>query len=547
MLWVNWGKRSAVWSGLVGDWEAGRINALFAKPGWWLLPLGAVSLLPLVLGDPRGGALALNTLRLCLASAAISVPLGTVLALLLLRTDLPGRRFATLVIGVLLFVPLYLQAAAWQAGFGLQGWFTLAWSGPVWIDGWFGAIWVHAMAALPWVVLVVGLGVWFVEPEFEEAALLDGTPWQVFTRVTLRRSAGAIGVATLLVFVTTAGEMTATDLYRVRTYAEELYTQLAIGGTPGEAALAIAPGIVFTAWLVLAGLVICARLVPTETSPGVRPPWRFQLGAYRWLALAFLLVVLLIAVGVPLGSLLYKAGILVTQADEGRVRSWSPFKCASMVAAAPARSAREFGWSLQLSTLAATAAVGLAIPLAWYARRGAARAWPALFVTALGWAVPGPIVALALIRFFTSSDLLSGLYNDTIAAPWLALTLRALPPAVLVLWHALRTVPVETLEVATLDGAGPVARLLWIALPQRRAALAVAWLAAFALALADLSSSILVVPPGVITLSIEIFQQLHYGAEDRVAAVSLALVISLATVAGAIAWAARYWKPDETG
>ncbi len=117
---------------------------------------------------------------------AISVPLGTLLAWLLWRTDLPGRKFFLALLGVMIFVPLYLQAGAWQAGFGDQGWFTLAAHTSAWLAGWRGAIWIHSMAALPWVVGIVGIGFKLIEPELEEQALLDGSARQVFFRVSLR-------------------------------------------------------------------------------------------------------------------------------------------------------------------------------------------------------------------------------------------------------------------------------------------------------------------------------------------------------------------------
>ena len=60
--------------------------------------------------------------------------------------------------GVMLFVPLYLQAAAWQAGFGVQGWFTLATGFPALLEGWPGVIWIHVMAAIPWVTLIAAVG-----------------------------------------------------------------------------------------------------------------------------------------------------------------------------------------------------------------------------------------------------------------------------------------------------------------------------------------------------------------------------------------------------
>jgi iron(III) transport system permease protein len=102
------------------------------------------------------------------------------------------------------------------------------------------------------------------------------------------------------------------------------------------------------------------------------------------------------------------------------------------------------------------------------------------------------------------------------------------------MWQALQTVPKEILESAMIDGAGPVTRLWRIALPMRWPAAAVAWLAALAISLGDLAASILVVPPGVTTLSIRIFGLLHYGVEDQAAGICLAMILIFALLAWAV-------------
>ncbi len=299
--------------------------------------------------DYRTWTLVLNTLLLTAATCAVSLPLGTLLAWLLVRTDLPGRRGALLVVGLLPLVPLYLQAAAWQAGFGPQGWCTLSYSSFAWLDGWRGAIWIHAMAAVPWVVLIVGIGLALVEAELEEQALLDGSPRQVFFRVTLRGALPAVGVAALWTAIVTAGEMTVTDLFAVRTYAEEIYTRQATGLEPGDAPLAALPGMVVIALAVAAALLLCVKLAPHDRPPSVQRPWIFSLGRLRTPALLFAAVMALLLVAVPLGNLLYKAGVLVTQTDFGRLRSWSPAKCLTVIWESPWRNRREFGWSLLIA------------------------------------------------------------------------------------------------------------------------------------------------------------------------------------------------------
>ena len=244
-----------------------------------------------------------------------------------------------------------------------------------------------------------------------------------------------------------------------------------------------------------------------------------------------------------MGSLCDKAGVLVTLKDNVWQRSWSLEKCLATVASSPWRYRREFAWSLGIGTLAATGAVVVAIGLAWLARRGGLRAVPALVATAVCLALPGPLIGLGIIRLLNwpESRMLEYLYDQPIPPPWLALFVRALPLATLVMWHALRTVPVEMLETAAVDGAGPLRRLCAIAIPSRLSAVALAWVVALAVALGDLAASILVIPPGVDTLSRLIFGMLHSGVEDRVAGICLALTAFFAGVAATAVWLAGRW------
>ncbi len=499
--------------------------------------------------DARTWTLAANTLLLSGAVCALSVPLGSLLACLLVRTDLPGRRAGLVALGLMLFLPLYLHAAAWQAGFGALGWYTLAARSQAWLDGWTGAVWVHGLAAVPWVVLIVGAGLYRVEPELEEQALLDGSQRQVFCRVTLRSAAPAIGVAAVWVAILTASEMAVTDLFVVRTYAEEVYTGFALGPELDEGPLAVLPGMVLCGLMVAGAVWLCARVLPRQRPLSLRRPHVFTLRRWRWIAVPVVAGVLLLLIAVPLGNLAYKAGITVTQTEAGRVRQWSPVKLVAMVGTAPWRFRTEFGWSLMIAGLAATAATAVATLLAWFSQPGAwlgsgsnwgrslARA-ALLLVAAACLAVPGPVVGVGLIALLNRPGLppVLWLYDHSVLAPWLALSIRSLPLAVLVMWHALRTVPREMLEAAAVDGVGTLRRLAWVALPNRLAAVGLAWVVALAVATGDLAASVLVLPPGVDTLSRRIFGLLHSGQEAEVSGVCLAMILLFAAVAAVAAW-----------
>jgi iron(III) transport system permease protein len=490
--------------------------------------------------DGRTARLFANTWRLALAAAAISLPVGTGLALLLVRTRVPGRRLAMGMLGLMLFVPLFLQAAAWDAGFGQQGW--VYWGGAPHTDlapllaGWWGAVWVHAMAAVPWVFLIVAAGLWFVPRELEEQALLDGTPLQVFWHITLPRVLASVLVAAVWVVVTISGEITVTDIFQVRTFAEELFLGFAMVGGAGENGLDtlrsyVVPPVLVSVWLVVVAAWVTRHLVPADDRPGLHAPRQIGLGAWRCPAAICLFGLLVVIAGVPLGSLVAKAGLIVEQIGDHRQRYWSWSHFIATVGTSPWRYREELAWTLVISQLAATGTVLIAIPLAWCARR---RVLLVLLPTAVVLALPGPLIGIGLIAALNQPDWpwFPFLYDRTVLAPCLAMAIRSLPLALLVLWPALRTIASETLDSAATDGAGRLRLLHQIALPQRWGAVVGAWLVAVAVAMGDLAASILVVPPGVTTLSIRVFNLVHYGVEDRLAGICLSTLVLFAALGG---------------
>jgi iron(III) transport system permease protein len=499
-----------------------------------LIVAGIVVTLPLVIwSTPREQTLVLRSLVLSAATCAVALPTGAVLAALVARTDAPGRKAALLLFAAMLFAPLYLQTAAWDAGFGRQGWFsamTQSITAPP-MAGWRAVIWIHAMAAIPWVALIVAAGLRRVDPELEEAALLDASPGRVFLWVTAPLSLDAIGLAALWVFVSTLGEFTVADMYQVNTYAREVYAGLALGE------LGAWPGTAITAWGVLAASAFFARLTRWDGPAPVRPPRQFALRGARLLGGLFVLLAILLIVGVPLADFAYHAGIEVEQTGDERVRTWSLAKLVAMVWKTPLHFAKEIKWTLLISGAAATAAVTLAAPAAWLSRRGGWRAAPAFLLAAVGIAVPGPVIALGIITLLNRPEipLLKNVYDYSILAPAAALVCRTFPWSLVICWFAFRSIPKETLEAAELDGVGPAGRLLRIAIPMRLAWLALAWIVAFAVASGDLAASILVMPPGIETLSVRIFGLIHAGVSDQVAAISLLIVLGVAAMTAA-AW-----------
>ncbi|QDU54308.1 ABC transporter permease [Aeoliella mucimassa] len=523
------------------------------------LPFAAaafVALAALLACGERVRGITLNTLYLAVAVALVAVPAGMLVALLLTKTNLPGRRILLAAFGVLLFVPLYLHAAAWQAALGVSGWLTPPGNGLdswAWIDGWRGTIWIHSIAAMPWVVCLVAAATRRTNGEAEAAASLSAPPWRVLWSITLPSLRPTIAIATLWTIVGVAVEMTVTDFFQIRTFAEEVYTVAATGGfqtdkplddyapqSPWLMNISLAAGTLLLATIAFTILLSVYRYLREFADRPSSRTWRWELRrGGRWGAGSLVLLVLLAILGLPILALIYKTGLGAQQTSDGWQRVWMLSELRAELSRAPGSHYREALQSLKLGLAVASAVTLLGIAIGWRFRT--ARRWPVvlLCLLSLALAVPGPVLGLIVIRLLNHSYdshlyWLTQLYDQTLLAPWLVQSVRLLPVASMAMAAGFAGVPTALIETARVEGARWHQQLLRIAFPLTWRTVLATWLMTFALSIGELAATILVMPPGRPTLAIHLFNLLHYGVEDQVSAVALLLLGLLMLIATAV-------------
>lgn len=472
------------------------------------------------------------------ATVAVAVPLGTLLAVLLVRVALPGRRMAGLLLVLLMLTPLHVHLAGWEAALGKLGWLTLLrgrLDQPL-LAGMTGAIVVHAAAAVPWVAVLVAVGLLHLPASPEEHAWTVVPPHAVLTRITLPQVRPLVLLAVLWTALATTSDMTVTNVYLIRpaeqTVTERFYMTFAMAGEPGAALRGALPALAVGVLTVGAVLRVALPTVLRRcTLPGV--PLAFPPGRFWWLWAGVLWVIVGVLVFVPLASLVIKAGQSVELVEGERQRAWSALTCLERVALAPWHFAREWQDTLKVAGSAAAAAVAAGLWLGWQWRRGGWRAWMGWCVTLLALVTPGPLVGVALIALFNhdlppalpwvegGKSWLLWIYDDTLLLPLLAQAWRALPWTSLLLGYSFASLPGNLLAAAALDRLSPPAVFWRVAMPMRWRAVVAAGLVALALAAGDLAWSHLVTPPGIDLLQRRVFGLLHAGVEEQVAAVAL--------------------------
>jgi iron(III) transport system permease protein len=486
----------------------------------------------------RVSQLALNTLLLAGATCLIAVPLGTLLAVLVFRTSFLGQRLFMALLLFTLFVPLPVIVSSWQALLGSGGlWPIELWVSAVdrpWATGWLPAIWIHAIAAVPWVAFIVGLGLRWVEPELEEAASLQVPPWRVLFQVTLPRCRASILAASLFVALQTAGEISVTDMMLISTLAEETYTQF-IGGDEGLArtlVLALPGTLLLIGTLGILGSRLERALPPLPATSRTAPALRLVPPATSVVIVAAYCGVLLI----PLAALVWRLG------EAGAPRAWSVAHAAQQLAG----EARLFGvpviMALATALAAGVAVAAVALVCTWLAARSPALRLFLLIVCMAAWVTPGPVIGIGeaeCIRALPDGPWLAPLYYAPSPLPILwAHFIRFLPPALFFLWPVVRLIPREVFEAAELEGATPLDQLRHVVWPMTRRSAGVIALAVAALALGEHEAAGRAATPGWDPFAKLLFDRMHYGADSNVAALSLLLLAGIA-LAGIAALAIR--------
>ena len=467
-----------------------------------------------------------RTLKLAAAVSAGALVMGTGLAWLTHRTDLPGRRIWRVVLPLPLVYPTFLGAAAFIRTLNPGGLANDLLSGvgvgatPE-LRGFFGAWLVLLLMCYPYVYLPVAARLRQLPSSLEESArLLGDSAFAAFWRISLPYSATAIGAGTLLVFLYTLSDFGAVQLMRYDTLTRAIATNH-LANPPAALALSLM-------LLVLAAVVVLAerwfsRRLPDGSRTGAGEPMTLKLGRWRPLATAAVMVAAFASVGAPLVALVdWAAGGVMRSFGDGRPLTVDYSRVTDAT----------FN-TLWVSVVAAVVAVAAVLPIAFLVGRYRSRAgWLAHAVIISTFAVPGLLIALSM-RFWTlRSDLAFTLFGDTFALLIFAYVVRFGSLAMGVSVVAVRSVPDRLHDSARILGAGPVRRFFTIDMPIMGPALFAGAGLVLLSVMKELPISLLISPLGFSTLATQI-----YGSfEDAFVAEAGLMGVALVAMSFLLTW-----------
>ncbi|HEX2375905.1 MAG TPA: iron ABC transporter permease [Actinomycetota bacterium] len=467
-----------------------------------------------------------RTLALGVSVAGASAVLGTALAWLVARTDLPGRRTARLLLPLPLVMPSFIAAFALLAAFAPGG-LLAGLLEPLGVErlpafeGFWGALYVLTLFTYPYVYLPVAARLGQLPASLEESArLLGRSPAAVFRTVVAPQAAGAVWAGTLLVFLYTISDFGAVQLLRYQTLTSSIYASRVFDRTA-----ALAQSLLLG--LLAVAVVTAERSATRGGSPGRlaagRRSLRVPLGRWRAPALALVAGVIGLALAAPVGVLAFWAvrGLLAGSARAGALVA----DTGGLVVPAVNTAA--------LAVVAALVAVAAVLPLAYLTARHSSRlAGAANAVVVGGFALPGLVVALALAFWTLQAPWpLAALYQ-TQALLVFAYVIHFGSQALRAGQVAVAAVPGRLDDAARTLGAGRLRRLRTVELPLAAPGLLAGAGLVLLSTMKELPATLLLAPPGFETLATRIWN----ATEDAFLADASLAALFLLLLSGVLTW-----------
>ncbi len=451
----------------------------------------------------------------------------------------------------MLFIPTFVVAGAWTAGFGLQGWW------PSWLPGFspvsvagkpflsaLVVIWIYAITLLPLALVILKLGLRASNLSAWTLSRMEGGFWAGVCYGFLPTAASWIAVTVGVLAGLISTDMFVTNLFQVNTLTERSYQDLISGQNP----IGTIASSSLLAWSLVAllqqGFLSQLKNLP-DTTDQVPQTSRINLSfATRLVSLAILFTIVGIVSIVPWTNLVLKAGWAVRELPRIDTRTsailenvdsmqndkliehrWSLIQAMQSVGEAPGRFSEEFYWSACLAMSASIFAILAGLVIAFVMKRSKVFVRRITFyVIAALFFLPGPTVNQIVLTLMQQEWLVW--WNDhTLLAPIFCLQFRLIPIVVawsfwfIVRWHD------RYQHTWAIDEALPIRFKLQILIGPVGWSVARLWLILVLVSFSDLSTYMLCLPPGVTTISMRVFELLHYGVRFQEA--GLLLLVAL--------------------
>src|SRR6476646_4096267 len=481
----------------------------------------------------------LNTLTVSFAATVMALVFGFVMAWILARTNVPGRRLFEQLMAVPYYLTPLLGALAWsllgspESGFINQIWRALGGHGHlIDINTSYGIAWVMALFEGSVAFVMIAALMKSMDPSLEEASQVMGASrWRTMLRITLPLVVPGVLGAAIFVFAEMLGSFAVAlvlglpNRYYVVTTAIYQLVQQYPPKIQTAAAMGVSLFAVMFVMLFLYRRIVMAGSYVTITGKAFRPRVA-DVGPLRYIPLGVCVFCVFVAVALPLATLLY-ASVQKIAVAFPTAGNWTLDNFRTAMSMNAVRSA--LGNSLLLGFGTATIGIGLMGLLAWLIYRSRLPGAGLIeYVVMFPQAVPRLVFAFGLMWAWVVFPI--PIYGTM----WLLLIAYLtvfLPLGVRTISGVMLQVDKSLEECAQMCGASWSFRLRTVTVPLLWPGLIAAWVLIFIASVRELGASILLMGPHSKVITPSIVESWFGTASELTATLAL---VQTAVVAAAM-------------
>jgi iron(III) transport system permease protein len=458
---------------------------------------------PLVPSPRRLGLLAASV-GFAAAVAGTGILLGILFISALFR--LPGKLLPGILLLLLALagIPPYIHALVWSelmhragvvAGLPATGWLT--------------SFWVELMALLPLSLFLSWIAFASIDSRLVDAGRIVRPDLPVFRTIMLPLAAPALGAAFGFVFLICCTDYSVPSLFGTDVYALDIFARFSASNSAAQAFLYALPLLLVTLFV----MILCRSGIRILARTPDRFPARFgtPLAFPAWFRVLQVSSAILLLVQV---TVLFTGLTLAAGGPDAFITSVTLAK-------------NELVYSLLTAALVIVISLPLALAAAYELKRPGIRGAAAWVIVLVPLAIPSPLIGIGMIMM-GNIPVLSALYPALIM-PALVSVIRFAPFAAVILFIQLRFIDPLLFDAAAVFAHSRTGAWTRIHLPLMAPGLVVSAGILAALTLAELGATLIVAPPGHATITMRIYNYLHYGSSSDVA--GLCLVVTLMTLA----------------
>ena len=494
---------------------SGAIAAMMVFPLTWLLIRATDVDMSRAFGiifRERNLEITLNSLTLMASVTILSVVIAVPLAVLTVQSDLPYKRFWTVVIALPLAIPSYIGAFAFVSVFRPRG-IIQSWLEPFGVEelpsiyGLRGAIVIITLYTYPYVFITTRAALKSFDTTLIDAAVtLKHSRWGAFKRVVVPQVWPAVTAGGLLVALYAVSDFGTPAFLQAEVFTRQIYLEYRSLGGAHYAAFLSLQLVVITMFII----AIESRIRGNETlytkRAGTGQNEVIQLGRWKWPAMAACSLLGFITLVMPV--LIYTHWLFTVETDRA--------------------GTFDFQWIYALNSFGVSAAAAIvaalfALPVAYLAaRHPSPLAWLFERATYIGFAVPGIVIGLALVFFGANYG---GIFYQSLPILIFAYVVRFMPQSVGSTRTSVLQVNPRLTEAARTLGRSSQQTFRAVTLPLIAPGIAAGTALVFLTTMKELPATLLLRPTGFETLVTRIWAAESAAVYGQAAVPALILIV----------------------